>query len=248
MFFFFFEEQVPTSFKEAMVRPLLQIPDLDKNILKNYRPVSNLSFASKILEKVVGSCIESHLQQNALLDNLQYVYRTGHYTEMALLQVHHDITLALDNNCCTFLVMLDLSDSFYVINHQILFQRLEHSYGILGSVLSWIRSYLTNRTQHIATAFSDDMKLKFGVPQGSILGSRLYCLFPKPIGEICQQHDMDYHCYANDTQAYLIIEPRKTLPDIAFHIEACLADISDWMRINLLKLSQDKTELIVFAP
>jgi hypothetical protein len=107
--------------------------------------------------------------------------------ETALLRVHHDITLALDNNICAVLVMLDLSAAFDIIDHTILFQRLEYSYDISGPALAWIRSYLTNRTQRIAigSVFSNDMHLKYGVPQGSVLGPRLYCLFSKPIDEIC---------------------------------------------------------------
>jgi hypothetical protein len=75
---------------------------LDKDVLKNYRPVSNLSFISKILEKVVVSRLECHLQPNSLLDDWQSAYRTGHSTETALLRVHQDITLALDNNLVPF--------------------------------------------------------------------------------------------------------------------------------------------------
>jgi hypothetical protein len=75
---------------------------LDKDVLKNYRPVSNLSFISKILEKVVVSRLECHLQPNSLLDDWQSAYRTGHSTETALLRVHQDIILALDNNLVPF--------------------------------------------------------------------------------------------------------------------------------------------------
>ena len=87
---------------------------------------------------------ETNLQPNSLLDDLQSAYRTGHSTETALLRVHHDITSALDNNSCAVLVMLDLSAAFDVIDHKILFQRLEYSYGISGPALAWIISYLTN--------------------------------------------------------------------------------------------------------
>ena len=146
--------------------------------------------------------------------------------------------------------MMDLSAAFDVIDHKIIFQHLEYSYGISGPALAWIISYLTNRSQRIAigSVFSNDMHLKYGVPQRSVSGPILYCLFSKPIGEICRQHDMDYHCYADDTQVYLVIEPLDKWTDISSRIEACLADISDWMRSNLLKLNQDKTELMVFAP
>jgi hypothetical protein len=123
---------------------------LDNNALKNYRPVSNLSFVSKILEKVVVSRLECHLQPNSLLYHLQSAYRTGHSTETALLRVHHDITSALDNNYCAVLVMWDLSAAFDVIDHTIIFQRLEYSYDISGPALAWIILYLTNRTRRIA--------------------------------------------------------------------------------------------------
>jgi hypothetical protein len=76
-----------------------------------------------------------------------------------------------------------------------------------GFSMDWI--VFDNRTRGIAivSVFSYDMHLKYGVSQGSVLDPRLYCLFSKPIGEICRQHDMDYHCYAADTQEYLVIEP-----------------------------------------
>ena len=110
------ESKVPACFKKANVRPLLKKPNLDKEVLNNYRPVSNLPFLSKILEKVVAKRLESHLSIHRLHDNHQSAYRTGHSTETALLKVHHDITEALDNKCMTALVMLDLSAAFDVID------------------------------------------------------------------------------------------------------------------------------------
>ena len=88
------ESSVPSTFKKAVVRPLLKKPTLDKEVLKNYRPVSNLPFISK----VVATKIESHIMLKSLHDDMQSAYRTGHSTETALPSVHHDITYALDNN------------------------------------------------------------------------------------------------------------------------------------------------------
>ena len=73
-------------------------------------------------------------------------------------------------------------------------------------------------------------------------------MFSKPIGEICRRHNMYYHCYADDTQVYLIINPKDSWDDIANRLERCLSDIQDWMQNNILKLNQDKTELIIFTP
>jgi len=102
----FKECSVLTSFKSAIVWPLLKKPGLDKDVMKNYRPVSNLPFVSKVLEKVVESRLENHLTSNHLYDRVQSAYRACHSTETALLRVHHDISIALDNNCCTALLML----------------------------------------------------------------------------------------------------------------------------------------------
>ena len=103
--------------------------------------------------------------------------------------------------------MLDLSAAFDVFDHGILYQRLEYTFGISGSALAWIKSYLGNRSQQvvIGSALSDSRALTNGVPQGSVLGPRLYCIFSKPIGDICESHDMDYHCYADDTQIYIAV-------------------------------------------
>ena len=118
------EMSVPISFKQAIVRPLFKNPGLDMNNLKNYRPVSNLPFVSKIIEKVVASRIKDQLDKHKLHDNRQSAYRSFHSTETALLRVHHDIAAALYNNSCSILVMRDLSAAFDIIDHGMLYQRL----------------------------------------------------------------------------------------------------------------------------
>ena len=73
-------------------------------------------------------------------------------------------------------------------------------------------------------------------------------MYSKPVGEICRRHNMLYHCYADDRHAYQVIKPEGDWDDLSERLEVCLSDISAWMSSNLLKLNQDKTELIVFAP
>ena len=73
-------------------------------------------------------------------------------------------------------------------------------------------------------------------------------MFTKPIGEICRRHNMSYHCYADDTQVYIVIRPLDNWNNYRVRLEACLSDISKWMSSNMLKLNHDKTELVVFAP
>ena len=159
----------------AIVRTLLKKPNLDKDIMNNYRPVSNLPFLSNILEKVVAKRIEIHLNTHHLDDPLQSAYRQGHSAETALLRVHHDIAEALDRKRMAALVM---SAAFDVIDHDILFRRLHYSYGITDDAHAWVKSYLNNRSQCVAIdgTFSGDKDMPFGVPQGSVLGPRMYCL------------------------------------------------------------------------
>ena len=92
---------------------------------------------------------------------------------------------------------------------------------------------------------SEGKCLNFGVPQGSVLGPRKYCLYSKPIGAICSRHNLLYNCYADDTQFYMVIIPERTWSDVAKKLETCLADISTWMNASMLKLNE---ELIIFKP
>ena len=94
--------------------------------------------------------IENHINCHSLHDPAQSAYRSSHSTETALLRVHHDIASALDNNYCAVLIMLDLSAAFDTIDHSILLNRLEFSYGITGDALNWLESYLTDRKQCVS--------------------------------------------------------------------------------------------------
>ena len=97
---------VPRDLKTAVVKPLLKKPSLDKNLLKNYCPISNLPFLSRIPEKVVLHKFLSHLQENNLSNPFQSAYRTGHSTETVLLRIVNDILSTLDNDNISVLLLL----------------------------------------------------------------------------------------------------------------------------------------------
>ena len=134
----------PQNFKEAHVRPLLKKTSLHKNELKNYRPVSNLSFISKILEKIVANRLQAHIKNNHLCNPLQSAYMKHHSTESALLKVHNDIIISMDKGEVTALALLDLSAAFDTIDHATLTDRLSDWYGISGQAHIWFSSYLQN--------------------------------------------------------------------------------------------------------
>lgn len=243
--------EVPRSFKRAHIKPLLKKAGLDQEVFKNYRPVSNLSFISKILEKVVSHRLDEHLNLNGLCNPFQSAYTPFHSTETALLKVQSDILDALAAGNVCVLVLLDLSAAFDTIDHTILLDRLRDTYSISGTALKWFASYLGERYQSVIVndKSSDPSRLCFGVPQGSVLGPKLYTLYTKPLGDLISSHGVQYHMYADDTQLYIFFKKDDTVTqDSAIQrLEACLADIEVWMQDNMLKLNCDKTEVAFFS-
>ena len=120
---------IPSHFKSALVFPRMKKPTLNEDDMKTYRPVSNLSFLSKILEKVVGSHLNSHSNSSHILHHYQSAYKKFHSTESALVKVHKDILLQMDGGKVTALTVLDLSAVFDTIDHTILLRRLDNWFG-----------------------------------------------------------------------------------------------------------------------
>ena len=150
--FFLSHGCLSSELKSAIIKPLLKKPGPDTDVLKNFRPVSNLSFISKVIEKVVASRLLDHMVENELLQSFQSAYRAGHSTETALLRVHRDIVNAVDQKKGVFLVLLDLSAVFDTVDHDILLDFLRDHIGLDGSVLDLFKSYLSGRTQCVAVA------------------------------------------------------------------------------------------------
>ena len=240
---------VPSSMKQALVTPLLKKPSLDPEVPKNYRPVSNLSFLSKILEKVVANQLLEHMETHGLHEPLQSAYRGGHSTETALVRVQNDLLRAIDRKQGVVLVLLDLSAAFDTIDHNILLNRLRKRIGVSGVALNWIRSYLTNRIQsiYINRTASKPSNLIFGVPQGSVLGPKFFCIYSGPISNIAHLHGLEVHLYADDTQLYIFFSVGDGLSVPIQKVETCISEISVWMRKNKLKLNDDKTEYMIIS-
>ena len=235
----------PSDMKAAIVQPLLKKSYLDSEELKNYRPVSNLSFVSKVIEKVIASRILKHMEENQLLETFQSAYKKAHSTETALLRVHNDITCAMDRQKGVFLILLDLSAAFDTVDHNILLSFLQNNIGIHGTALSLLRSYLSDRTQCVSIngVFSELNQLAFGVPQGSVLGPIIFCTYTLPVGAILRQHGLQYHIYADDTQVYCTSDLKDTEENLQ-RVSRCISDIRTWMISNKLKINDDKTEFL----
>ena len=239
------EGVLPLSQRHAIVTPLLKKPSLDPAELKNYRPVSNLSFVSKIVEKLVSDQLVSHLQSNNLMPRLQSAYRRHHSTETALLRVVSDLLRAADNKKVTLLGLLDLSAAFDCVDHAILLQRLTNRFGIVGTALDWIKSFLSDRTQQVSYnhRLSSVGHLICGVPQGSVLGPLMFVLYTAELFDLIEACGLTAHSYADDTQIYLSV-PAVDASTAVQRFTLCVERIEAWMGANRLKLNTEKTQVI----
>jgi hypothetical protein len=241
----------PLSMKKALVLPLLKKATLDKEIFKNYRPVSNLSFLSKVIERASLRQLSYHMDTNDLHTPCQSAYRPFHSTETALLKIENDILNALDSSKGILLILLDLSAAFDTVDHGIFLSRLSSRIGVTGTALQWFKSYLSDRFQiiHFDGVSSKSCKLIYGVPQGSVDGPFDFIIYTGPIHDIAAAHGLQIHMYADDTQIYIEFDLNPfSASQAKCKLEACVDDIRAWMRQNKLQLNEDKTELVVITP
>jgi len=111
--------------------PLLKKENMDPTQLNNYRPVSNLPFLSKLLEKVISERLRQHLEKIDGIPKHQSANRSGHSTETALLKIINDLLLSADRGEATVLCLLDLSAAFDTVDHQLLLTRLQGRFGVV---------------------------------------------------------------------------------------------------------------------
>ena len=240
----------PDNLKEAILQPLLKKHGLD-HIPQKYRPVSNLPYLGTLIESCVSNQLVHHTKSTGNVEPFQSAYRANHSTETALLKVKDDLLDAMDGEEVVCLILLDLSAAFDTVSHNILLNCLHHQFGITDTALAWVRDYLSNRTQRVSVevsgkkAESHKVLLKQGVPQGSILGPLLFMLYILSMGDICCQHNINVHGYADDTQNYLSFRPDKHITNkirCKENLERCISEVCTWMHTNLLKLNDNKTE------
>jgi hypothetical protein len=244
----FEDSSMPAQLKMALLSPLLKKLTLDSDILKNFRPVSNLTYVSKLIERIVAVRFTEHMQKNNLHEKYQSAYTKHTSTETAVTKVYDAILKALDDKQCAVLVLLDLSAAFDTVDHSILLKRLEKRTGITGDALQWFKSYLSDRTQavNINGVKSTSHILTYGVPQGSVMGPYMYVAYVLPLGDILRKHGMSFHIYADDTQMYVSFDLKKDgdLERNIKKLEECIAEIRVWMRQNFLKGNDEKTEVL----
>jgi len=239
--------EIPTALKSALISPLIKKPSLDANELANYRPISNLPFLHKVLERVAVQQLQQYMSVNKLHAKAQSAYRQFHSTETALIRVTNDILRAVDQHDEVVLVLLDLSAAFDTIDHQALLQRLSTRFGIRDTAFKWLTSYFCNRRQSVLIdgVKSAPKEVLRGAPQGSVFGPLAFTMYISAIEKIVKAHGLQCIIYADDTQLYITFN-RCDAKQIIPVIERCVKDIKCWMIVNMLMLNDSKTEILHF--
>ena len=236
--------------KLAHLTPLIKGQALDSSKLKNYRPISNLSFIGKLIERIVLKRLNVHLDANKLNISNQSAYKKLHSCETLLVRIVNDLLIASDSDKATVVMLLDLSAAFDTVDHTKLLSILKHEIGLGGNAWLWFKSFLCGRCQkvRIGDCESVEIIIKFGVPQGSVLGPVLFNIYVRSLYNTVQSLKFSVHGFADDHQIYKPFSPKQQHSVLVHDLPRCFQEITEWMSKYYLQLNPGKTEVIIFGP
>ena len=236
--------------KDTVISPLLKKAGLDPEVLKNYRPVFNVLYLSKIIERAALNQCDEHINRiDAHIPN-QSGYKPLHSCETLLLRITNDIVLNLDKSKCVIMLLLDLTAAFDTVDHKVLLDILWYELGFRGKVYKWFDAFLKDRRQAIGvdghkSSFRENL---YGVPQGSVVGPFLFNIYVRLLFKTMTQAGFTIHGYADDHQILYSFEIDFQVAVIRKTVPCGLDIISKWMERHFLKLNPSKTQVIIFHP
>lgn len=234
--------QFPDLWRRAHIIPL---PKVSNPISANqFRPISILPFLSKVIESEVHRQVTEFLSKSNLFNSFQSGFRAGHSTTTALLKVTEDIRLNMENRLVTVLVLIDFSNAFNSVDHELLLTLLPRLM-LSSSVVTWFSSYLQGRRQAIrdGQVFSDWHNVEAGVPQGGILSPLLFSLF---INLLAPNIKCQYHMYADDLQLYSAV-PIHEISNAIAALNLDLLRLQLWSDSYGISVNPNKCQAIVIG-
>jgi len=232
--------QFPTSMRTWLVTPLLKKPGLDVDL-------SLICLHSlKILERLALARLKPHITSSRNYCPLQSAYRQLHSTETAIMKIVDDMLTAMDRGHAVTVVGFQMSSAFDAICHHTLIDRLQSDFGVTGTCLQWITSYISDRlpSVHVNSTASESVSAHFGVPQGSVLGPVLLTVYVAPVGRLISHTGIDFHQYADDINIYTSLSPSSA--DLT-QLTLCTNSLQHWLWHNGLLLNPDKYVAALFG-
>ena len=231
--------EVPLQWKHAYVTPIFKKGS--KAQPGNYRPISLTSVVCKTMEHIIVSQIMKHLEDHNILSDNQFGFRSKHSCETQLLITVNDIAKDIDRNLQVDAAILDFSKAFDRVAHSRLLYKLNY-YGIRGTVLQWLESFLHGRTQQVVVegSRSSTCQVTSGVPQGSVLGPVLFLIY---INDIVTDIKSEIRLFADDILLFKTI----ATPNDHRILQNDLDSLTQWASNWLMEFNIPKCNILQFT-
>ena len=233
--------EVPDLWKHKRVCPVYKSGS--KTSTQNYRPISILPVASKMLEKIIHEQLYDYLLKREIINPKQSGFRRNHSTATATIDVSDHILSEMAKGKIVAAVFIDLAKAFDTVDHSILLKKMDR-YGVQGTEQKWLKSYLSDRHQVTSVNDSQSAELQekeYGVPQGSVLGPLLFICY---INDIQASLNCVSHIYADDT---VLLFSNPEVEALNQNVQAGIKSVAEWLSSNKLTLNVGKTEYMLFA-
>lgn len=239
----------PSNLKKVIIKPIHK--KNSKEDMANYRPVALISVFSKVFEKIIYETVDKFLTKNNILCDEQKGFRKQKNINMAIYDLLDNVMPCVDHKTPVCAIYTDMTKAFDYVSHDALINKL-YAYGIRGNVLSLIKSYLTNRKQcteisRICVKTKKELKhlssyreVKYGVPQGSVLGPPLFILYINDLPRYTQQPMV---LFADDSTAIVKCSNKDKYET---DINNTLKRIINWLNKNNLIVNLQKTQIMHF--